>query len=82
MFLPDDRGIAGQGAEDIAYLYRIFHRHYLKSVHQRFQRLQRVYLGNNDPRAQSLGAHGKSPAAPAITTYDDNLSGIKDVSGP
>ena len=57
------------------------HRHDTEAVHDRFQRLQRVNLGDDDVGAQPLGPHGDAAAAPAVAADHNVLAGDQHVGG-
>ena len=57
------------------------HRHHPEAVHDRFQRLQRVDLGDDHVAAQPLGPHGDAAAAPAVAGHHDRLARDQHVGG-
>src|SRR6056297_1185609 len=60
---------SGGGHKVIAQGCRLFHRHDPKPFMHRFQGLNRVDLGNNNPGTHSGGSQGDSLAAPAVAGY-------------
>ena len=49
----DHVDVAGHGTEDIADLGSFHHRHDLVTIHDGFQRLERIHFGDNDQRAHA-----------------------------
>ena len=72
---------AGHRHEEISGLSRFLHGHYLKTVHNRFNRPYRVDFRHDYLSAQALCPHGNALAAPAITGYHNILSGYNQVGG-
>src|ERR1035437_5311730 len=75
MLQVDNVLIAGDGNKNITDFGRFEHRHYLKTVHSRFERAGRFNLGYNDFRTQSLGSHGDAVSAPAVAADHYRFSG-------
>ena len=75
----EDPGAAGHGDEDPADGGGLEGRHDLVAVHDRLQGLDRIDLADDDPRAQTPGAHGHSPAAPAVTGDDHGLTRHQEI---
>jgi len=65
--------------EDIAQRRGLVHCQDLETVHRGFQGPERVDLGNDDPRAQTLGTFGDAAGAVAVPGHDDGLAREHDV---
>src|SRR5215471_8505417 len=70
MLLCEHILIAGDGAEDVAELGRLDHRHHPETVHHGFQCLGWINLGHDHFRASSAHATGKTATTPAIPGND------------
>src|SRR5271165_3436414 len=77
----DDALVAGYGAENIADLGCVGHRHDAEAVHESFDAFDRIDLGDDDVGAHAAGAHRQSFAAPAIAGDDEGGPGDECVSG-
>src|SRR5690606_18503039 len=78
----DHVDVAGGGDEDITDGRGFHHRHDAVAVHHRFERLERVHLGDDDVRTHALGAHRNAAAAPAVARHDNRLTGDQDIGRP
>lgn len=67
--------------KEIADFGSFLHGHYLKAVHYRFDSPHRIDFRYNHLGAQALCPHGNTLAAPAITGYNNILSGYNQVGG-
>ena len=67
--------------EDVADPGRFHHGHHPEAVHDRLQRLERLDFGDDDVRAEALGAHGDAAAAPSVAGHDEVFAGQQDVGG-
>ncbi len=74
-----DRGVAGDGDEDVAHLRRPGHRHHLEAVHDRLERAQGLDLGDDDVGAHALRPGGDAAAAHPVAGDDERASGQQDV---
>ena len=59
----------------------VSHRHHAEAVHDRFERLHRVNLGDDHIAAQPIGPAGDAAAAPAVAGHHDRLAGDEHVGG-
>ena len=75
MLAANDADVAGHRAEDVADLGGLLHRHHPEAVHHRFQRPQRIDLGDDDLRAHAARALRQTPAAPAVAGDHEVLPG-------
>src|ERR1035437_3762069 len=66
MLLGEHVLVASDGTKNVAELSRFFHAHHAESVHDGFERLGRVDLGDNDFRSRAAGARSQAAAAPAV----------------
>jgi hypothetical protein len=81
MMLVDHVEVACHGAEDVADLGGFGHRHDLEAVHDRFERLHRVDLGDDDLSAHAARAGGETTSAPAVASHDEVLASQQHVGG-
>ena len=58
--------VAGDGAEHVAQLRRLGHRHDAEAVHHGFERFRRIYFRDDDFRSGAARAAGQPAAAPAV----------------
>ncbi len=82
MLFPDDIDVAGEGAENVAKLGGLLHGQDFVAVHQGFQGLQGVDLGDDHPGPHAPGPQGQAPAAPAIPGHHKDAAGHQPVGGP
>ena len=75
----EDRGVAGDGAEEVADPGRIHAGHDPEAVHGGLQRLERIDLGDDDVGAHALGAHGETAAAPAVAHHHEDAAGEETI---
>ena len=75
----DDVLVAGRGAEDVADLGGLRHRHHLVAVHHGLERAERIDLGDDHVRAVPVRARGDAAADPAVAGDDELLAGEEDV---
>ena len=80
IFLVNDLIASGHGYEEVAYLRRFMHRHYIKAIHYRFDCLYRIDLRNDYSCTKSLCSHCSSLTAPAIACHYYSLSCHDQVS--
>ena len=71
--------VAGRGAEDVADLGGLGHRHHLEALHQRLERRHRIDLGDDHVRAQAACAHRDAAPDPAVAGDDEALAGEQHV---
>ena len=81
IFFIDNLVTARNSHKEITDLSRFVHRHYIKTVHHRFNRLDRIDLRNDNPRAKPFCPHGSSLAAPAVAGNYNDLSRHDQVCG-
>ena len=55
------------------------HRQHAETVHNGFDRLDRIDLGDDDVRTHTAGTHRDTFTAPAVTDDDERLAGEQDV---
>jgi hypothetical protein len=77
----EDVLVAGSRAEDVADLGGLVTREHLEAVHERFERPQRIHLGDDHVRAHAAGTHGDAAADPAVPADDEAAAGEKHVRG-
>ena len=78
--LARDHGlVAGGGAEDVADLGGLLHRHHLEAVHRRLERAHRIDLGDDHVRAHAACARRDAAPDPAVAGDDEALAGEQDV---
>ncbi len=77
----NDVDVTGHGAEDVANFGSLFHRHDFVTVHDRFERLERVHFGDDDQRTHAARTRGETASAPAVTGDDEALACQQDVGG-
>ena len=80
----DDLVAARHGHKEITICCCLFHRHHFKSVHDGFDRLDRIDLGHDHLGSQTFGTHCHALATPAVTgnhyglTCHDQVGGTVD----
>ncbi len=74
--------VAGQGTEEIADPGCLCHRHDLVAIHDRFKRLERIHLGDDDQRTHAACPRGQAASAPAIAGDDEVLTSEQHVRRP
>jgi hypothetical protein len=81
MIAVDDVDVPRGGNENVANGRRAVHGRDGEAIHRRFQRTNRVDLGDDNAPPHAAGAHGDPLSAPPITGDDDRLAGQQDVRG-
>ena len=71
---------SGNGYKEISDFGCLVHGHYIESVHNRLDSLDRIYLRYDNPCAEALGSHGGTLAAPAVACNNHNLTRYDQVS--
>src|ERR1051326_953333 len=82
MFLGEDALVAGDGAEDVAELGGLGHRHDAEAVHHGLEGLGGIDFGDDDFGAASAGTGGEAAAAPSVAGDDELRSGKQEIGGP
>ena len=82
MLATDDVAIARGRDEDVAARCGVFHRRYLVALERRLQRVDRVDLGYDHPRAERLQRVRTTLADVAVAGHDRHLAGHHDVGRP
>ena len=81
VFFVDNLVAACHGDEEVAELRRVCHRHDIEAVHDRFDRADRIDLGDDDSCAEAFRSHRNALAAPAVACDNDDLAGDDQVGG-
>jgi len=81
MLFGDDRLTAGDGDENVADGRGFAHRHHAAAVHQGFQRLDRIDLGDYHASAHAARPHGHAAAAPAVAGNHEVQARHPDIGG-
>ena len=81
MMLVDHVDVTGNGHKNIADFSGFFHRHDPVTIHDRFERWQRIDFGHDHIRAHALGSQRQPTATPAITCHDKYLASQQNIGG-
>src|SRR5262249_14742062 len=79
VLLGEDVLVAGDGAENVAKLGGLDHRHHAEAVHYSFQCLGGVDFGDDDFRARAAGPTGQTATAPAVAGNNELRSGKEEI---
>ena len=79
MLVANDALVAGNSDVHVAFFHGFGHGHHAEAIHHGFDALDRIDFGDDDIRAQTLGAHGHAASAPAIAGDDNFQSGDEHV---
>ena len=73
--------VAGDGAEDVADLGGVDHRHHAEAIHDGFERFRRIDFGDDDFCASATRATRKTATTPSVACNDELGSSEEEVGG-
>jgi hypothetical protein len=80
MFAVDNVPVAGNGDKEIADLCGVFHRQHTHAVHNCFDSLDRIDLGNDDVCSHSASPHRDAFTTPSVTDNDQSFACKQNIS--
>jgi len=73
--------VASDGAENVTNLRSIRHGHHPVAIHDSFQRLQGINLGDNHAGTQAARPGSQTASAPTVACHHKDLARQQDIGG-